>query len=433
MHIGASVQESCPGATRERLLSMRKILQHFERPIVADVEYLIRNQFERLAMSFRDMSIAVAVGSRGIANLNRIVKATVECLKSAGGRPFIVPAMGSHGGATAEGQAKLLAGYGITEEAIGCPVCSSMEVVELPNQGLPHKFFMDRFAWEADGVVLINRIKPHTDFHGPFESGLMKMSVIGLGKERQAFEMHQHGVHGLRELTPAAALHVLATGKICFGVGIVENAYDETAHVELIPADAIPAREPRLLELARENMPRLPMDDIDVLIVDELGKNISGTGMDTNIIGRIRIPGEPEPATPRIRSIMVRNLTPQTEGNATGMGLADVVTREFFEEVNFSVTRKNIITSGFLERGKLPIVADDDRQAFEIACRSAGIIHLETARILRIKDTLHLGENWVSENAATELTDRPDIEISESTTPLFCNERQMFRYDGGSG
>jgi hypothetical protein len=391
-------------------VKLHRIFQHFDRPQVSDIESTVRAQLAGSGIKFpRGGAIAIAVGSRGIANLDRIVRTVVDFIAAAGAKPFIIPAMGSHGGATARGQAELLATYGITEETMGCPVRSSMDVVQLDRSGLPNAVFMDRHAWNSQGVILINRIKPHTDFLGRFGSGLAKMAVIGLGKEKQASEMHRFGVHGLKELVPQTAAQVLATGKILLGLAIVENAYDETALIEAVPVDVILTREPELLKIAHANMPRLPVDDIDVLIVDRLGKNISGTGMDTNIIGRIRIAGEPERLAPRIRSIVVTDLTPESHGNATGMGLADVVTRRFQDKTDFAVTYTNIITSGFLERGKLPVVAENDRQAFEIALRGAGSRDPESARVIRIRDTLHLAELLVSWAILAEVKGRANI------------------------
>jgi hypothetical protein len=400
-------------------LRLHKAEVRFDRPIVADIETTVARQIKPALFGSRK-NIAIAVGSRGIANIARIVKQTVRSLHDFGLSPFIIPAMGSHGGATAEGQAQVLASYGVTEREIGCPVRSSMEVLSLPSEGLPHALYMDRSAFEADGIVLINRIKPHTDFHGPYESGLVKMSVIGLGKELQAVAIHDFGVHGLRDLVPKAAARILDLGKIVAGIAIVENAYDETAQIELVPANQILAREPALLEDARKNMPRFPVHEIDVLIVDELGKNISGSGMDTNIIGRIYIPGEPEPSTPRIRSIIVDDVTSESHGNATGLGLADVITRRFYSKIDFPVTYRNIITSSFLERGKTPVIAETAREAFQIAMRSCGKIAPDTERVVRIRNTLQLSEIYVSSAIARHAGECPlDIDVSENATELF--------------
>jgi hypothetical protein len=400
-------------------MKLHRVRQHFPRPRIppAEIPSTVHQQLARAISGLPTAippgaKIAIAAGSRGIANIDRITKSVVEYLVSLGAKPFIFPAMGSHGGATAEGQVAVLETYGITAQAMGCPIRSSMEVVELPGpSSFHHPLYMDRHAWESDGVILINRIKPHTDFHGPFESGLVKMSVIGLGKEKQASFLHSFGVYGLRDMIPAAARHIFQTGKILLGLALVENAYDETAVIEAIPADEIFTREPGLLALARENMPRLPVDELDVLIVDQLGKNISGAGIDTNIIGRIRIPGEPEPSAPRIKSIVVSDLTPETHGNSCGMGLADVVTRRFADKIDFKTTNTNIITSGFLERGKLPVVADTDRHAFEIALRAAGCRDLATARVIRIQDTLLLSDLLVSPAVLNEIKGRENIEL----------------------
>ncbi len=400
------------------MIQLHKAEVRFDRPLVGHIEATLAPQFkQKLFGSCK--TVAIAVGSRGIANLAKIVQVTVTSVKQFGLSPFIVPAMGSHGGATAEGQASVLASYGITEAAVGCPVRSSMEVVQLPSEGLPHALYMDRWAAEADGIILINRIKPHTDFHGTYESGLVKMAVIGLGKERQAVAIHDFGVHGLRSLVPKAAAKILDLGKILAGIAIVENAYDETAILELVPAYQILGREPALLEHARKNMPRLPVHEIDVLIVDELGKNISGSGMDTNIIGRIRIAGEPDPATPRIRSILVDDLTGESHGNATGLGLADVITRRFYCKVDFPATYRNIITSSFLERGKVPIIAETASEAFQIARRACGAIRPGAERIIRIRNTLHLSEIYISPALVKDLRSRPDLTIADSPTEMF--------------
>src|SRR5437773_10555703 len=349
-----------------RPLKLHKLRQEFPRERIEDIEHVVRSQPAWQTIDLRPGArIAVAVGSRGVANIGRIVKGTVAMLRERGAQPFIIPAMGSHGGATAKGQLRLLASFGITPESVGCPIESSMDVVSLPGGEAGVELFMDRHAYEADGIVLINRIKPHTDFHGQYESGLVKMSVIGLGKERQAFEIHRHGVRGLKEFVPRAAKQILSTGKILLGIGLVENAYEETMAIVAIPGGEIMEREPDLLELARRNMPRLPVDQLDVLIVDWLGKEISGSGMDTNIIGRIRIRGETEPGTPDIKIIVVMDLTEQSHGNAAGSGLADVTTRRLFNKIDFAVTNKNVFTSSFFERGKIPVVAETDAQAME--------------------------------------------------------------------
>ncbi len=261
-----------------------KIRQQFAREAIADIEATVHNQVAAKLKIAPGANIAITVGSRGVANIARIAKATADAVKACGGAPFIIPAMGSHGGATAEGQREILASYGVTEEAMGCPIRATMEVVEIDSTGLEMKIFMDKYGYESDGVILLNRIKPHTAFHGEFESGLVKMSVIGLGKERLANELHRFGVYGLKTIMPQAGRRILETGKIVLGVGVVENAYDETAIIEAMTPAEILTREPELLATAKQLMPSFPLGEIDLLIVDQIGKNISGSGMDPNII-----------------------------------------------------------------------------------------------------------------------------------------------------
>lgn len=404
-----------------RIPRLVKVRQFFNRERIEDIEGKVREEVIKLGISIKPSSeIAIAVGSRGIRNIDRIVKATVDVIKELGGRPFIVPAMGSHGGATAEGQKKLLEGYGIREDLIGAPIKSSMEVVELPSDGLENKVFMDKIAYSADGTIIINRIKPHTDFHGDVESGLLKMCVIGLGKHKQAIEIHRFGTYGLRCLIPPTAKRILQYGNIIFGIGIVENAYDETMMIEVVKPEDFEETDKRLLKIARENMPSLPVDKLDVLIVDEMGKDISGAGMDTNIIGRIYIDGEPEPDRPKITRIVVTDLTEKTHGNAIGIGLADFTTKKLFSKIDFDATYQNAVTSTFVLRGKIPIIAEDPRTAIEWALRTCGPIDIEKARIIRIKNTLSLGELYVSESVLEEIKDK--VEIISNFIEI-CDER----------
>jgi hypothetical protein len=286
-----------------------------------------------------------------------------------------------------------------------------MEVVKLDDGGLELPVFMDKHAYESDGVILVNRIKPHTAFHGDYESGLVKMSVIGLGKERQASALHSFGIYGLKTLMPKASRQILATGKILLGIGIVENAYDETAIIEALTPEEILLREPELLNIAKGLMPSFPLSEIDVLVIDQIGKNISGSGMDPNIIGRMRIRGEAEPELPAIKVIAVTDLTNASHGNACGIGLADVVTRRLVNKVDWDATYMNGVTSGFYEHFMLPIVAATDAQALEWGVRASHDPH-KPKKIVRITDTLHLGEMYVSD-AALELVGGKVETISE--------------------
>jgi hypothetical protein len=293
-----------------------------------------------------------------------------------------------------------------------------MDVVELPRGNLPFRIFMDRHAHESDGAILVNRVKPHTDFHGRYESGLMKMALIGLGKREGARAVHDFGVDGLRELIEPGAVQVLSSGKIIAGIGLVENAFHQTLRVNVLKADEIADAEPRLLDVARRHMPRLPVDALDVLVVDRMGKDISGVGIDPNITGRIGI-GHTHAAAPRVGAMVVCDLTDETHGNAIGVGLADVVTRRLFAKIDYDATWENVITSSFLERGKIPVVAETDRDAFDIALRSCGHVPEGRERIIRIADTLHLQDVYVSSALLAEVSDQAKFEVLEPGPELF--------------
>lgn len=403
-----------------------KIKQQCPDNSLANVPSEVSKEMLRLQPLIKPGStIAIAVGSRGIKNLVPVVRKVADFIKENHAKPFIIPAMGSHGNATAEGQAEILAGYGIEERTMGIPVRSSMEVVELSEGNQPVPVFMDKFAWQSDGVILINRVKPHTDFHARYESGLVKMSVIGLGKEKQASAIHRHGIYGLSTLIPVAAKKVFSSGKILGGVALVENAYDQTMLVKALRTDEIFEKEPVLLEIARKNMASLPVPDMDVLIIDRMGKDISGVGIDSNIIGRIKIPGQEEPMVPAIKAIIVLDLTGHSKGNAIGMGLADVITKRLYDKIDFPSTYANAITSSFLERVKIPIVANSDREALEIALRSCGFIKRGEEKIVRIKDTLHLDELYVSRPLLDLMHDQEGKEVIKDEEPLFNKEGQI--------
>lgn len=400
---------------------MVRIRQIFPDPRVDDIEGTVRSQIarsrlrERLAPGAR---IAVAAGSRGINNIGRIVGAVIAELHTMGFEPFVVPAMGSHGGATPDGQREILASYGIAPETTGAPVVSSLDVVkigELPN-GTPVVWSRDALA--ADGVVIVNRVKPHTDFRGTWESGLVKMMVIGLGKQRGAENIHQHGVRGLRDLIPQAARVILGQGKVALGVAVVENAYDETAKIVVVEPEELMDREPEILNEARALMPRLPLDRLDLLIVERMGKDISGAGMDTNIIGRMLILGEPEPEKPRITRIVTLDLTEASHGNAAGIGFADVTTRRLVRKINYDALYANGITSNFPMRCAIPITMETDRDAIATAFRMIGPIAPKDAKIARIRSTLEIAELDVSEAVLREMDGRQDYQIVGSRGPL---------------
>ena len=403
-----------------------KIRQQFDNTSLGDIEQTVIEQVSAKLSIAPGASIAIGAGSRGIANIARIVGAVVNAVKAKGGAPFVFPAMGSHGGATGEGQQEILATYGITEETMGCPIRSSMEVVQLDNGGLELPLYMDKTAHDSDGIILVNRIKPHTAFHGTYESGLVKMSIIGLGKERLANAIHSFGVHGLKVLMPQAGRKILETGKVLLGVGIVENAYDQTAIIETMTPAEILDREPILLDIAKAKLPSFPLNEIDVLVVDQIGKNISGSGMDPNIIGRMRIRGSSdEPPFPDIKSIVITDLTDVSHGNACGIGLADVATRRLADKIDWDVTYMNGITSGFYEHFMLPIVAPTDRQALDWGIRASHDPH-KPKKLVRILDTLHLGELYVSDAALAEVKDK--VEIVSQPMNLFDQQGSLFPF-----
>jgi hypothetical protein len=373
-----------------------------------DVEMAMTGEWKRLGLSdaVSGKRIAIGVGSRGIQDLERMVRKLVELVKGAGGLPFIVPAMGSHGGATAEGQTEVLASLGITEAAMGCPVEATMDTVVMGTSpsGLPAHF--DRLAAAADGVMLVNRVKMHTSFHGELESGLHKMLAIGMGKENAAVLLHSKGPDGLRDLMPEVARTLLAKLPFLAGFGVVEDGYHRPVMLRGLSPAEIDAGEKDLLRLARSLAPGLPLREADVLVVDEMGKDVSGTGMDTNVIGRLRIAGQPEPKTPKVKAIVALGLTEATHGNALGIGLADFTTRRAAEAVDWRLTAKNVLTSGFLERGRVPPALADEAEALDAALSHVFRNHpgeRAGARVLRIRNTLQLEDFWVSANLLEEI------------------------------
>ncbi len=401
------------------LPKMLRVRQTFAGPRLADIPAGVGAALGRARLPIkRGDSVAVGAGSRGIADIDVIVKTTVDWLKAQGARPFVFPAMGSHGGATADGQRAVLEHYGITEATMGCEIRASMDVVRVGEAlGLP--VWLDKTASEANWIGLVNRIKPHTDFKGSIESGLFKMLTIGLGKYQGATQYHRANVtHGYETVITAVGREVLAKARIGFGLGIVENGYDETAKVEAFNAADLEAGERRLLKEAREWMARLPFSPIDVLVVEEIGKNISGAGMDTNVIGRPSNPHEPFPSDPKILWIVALSLTEESGGNATGIGNADFTTRRLAEKIDWKPTAINTLTACAPNGAKLPLVFDSDREAVENALNCIGLTTPEQARVIRIKNTLMLGEIECSEAFLPEIAKRPDLAVIGEGRPL---------------
>jgi hypothetical protein len=359
--------------------------------------------------------IAVTAGSRGIHDLTTVVKAAVDWLKSVDAEPFVIPAMGSHGGATAEGQREMLAGLGVTPESMGCPIEATMETVVLGTLPDGTPVHHDAIAAKADGVLLVNRVKPHTDFHGPVESGLAKITAIGLGNHRGAAALHAGGIPLLGGAIAAAARMVVAHGKVLGGLAILENAHERTASVQLVVADGIAeAAENALLLRAGTLMGRLPFEELDVLVVDEMGKDKSGTGMDTNVLGRCWVYGIPEFESPSIAAISVHRLSVASHGNASGLGLADVIPARMLEQIDLRASYVNALTSGAggARRSRLPMVLEDDEAAVIGAVTMSGRRDWADLRLARIRDTLSPNELMVTPALLKEVGDRGDLEIT---------------------
>jgi hypothetical protein len=406
-----------------------KIRRDFPRPRIADVGGALREQCERREIRSRiepGAEVAITAGSRGISGIDNVLRSLVQILRDAGVRPFIIPAMGSHGGATAEGQVEILRSLGVTEESVGAEIRSSMEVVELGQTASGVPVYMDRIASGADGVVIVGRIKQHTDFRSDVESGLSKMASIGLGKHAQALALHAHGVKGIKDYMVEAGGEIFASGRVLFGVAIVENAYEETAMIEAIPPERVAERERELLKESAKLMPGLPVSEMDVLFVDELGKNFSGTGMDTNVIGRFRILGVEEPESPKVKYLIVSDVSEASHGNTLGVGLADFTTQRLFEKIDYEAMNQNVLTSTFPERAKIPMVLANDRETLEAAIRCNWGVEPEETRFVRIPNTLHLRYAYISENLLEEALAGGNVEVIEEAAEMEFDEQGYF-------
>jgi hypothetical protein len=407
------------------------VRHHVEAPETPDIDGAVRRAMAAPLADPRvrpGASVAVGVGSRGIANLSAIVRAVVAALKEAGARPFIVPAMGSHGGATAEGQRGILEGYGIVEEAVGAPIRATMEVVQVGELEDGHPLFLDRHAAEADAILVVNRVKHHTDFAGRIESGLAKMCAIGLGKQRGAASIHRYGADGLRNRMPRVARGLVERCPIVGGVAVIENPYGRTAEVHgLTAAEIAGPREAELLDRARALAPRLAFDQVDVLVVDRMGKDISGSGMDTHVIGRVRMPSirESEWDGPDVRMVCVLDLSEASHGNAAGIGLADVVTRRLIEHMDAHATNTNHRTSGEggAHRHHIPLVLETPEACVRAAMALCGRGAPEAVRLVRIRDTEFVTTLEVSSALLDEVAARDDLEIVRDRHDLDLSAR----------
>ena len=393
-----------------------RLRQTFESPRVDDVDGEVHAQLARLELGRQvkpNQTVAITAGSRGIADVHVIVPAIVEHFKQLGAQPFVVPAMGSHGGGTAEGQRQVLESYRITESLLGCPIRSGMETVVVCQtaEGFPVHF--DKFAYEADHVVVSNRIKPHTRFAGPIESGLMKMMLIGLGKREGATVYHRAiQDYSFERIIRSVVGEVFRKCRILAGLAVVENAYDQTAKIEAIVPEQFENREKELLGLARQWMPRLPFRHADLLVIDRIGKNVSGTGMDTNVVGRKYDDHQARADEyPKVRGIALRGLTPESHGNAVGLGLAEFCRSQLLRETDFEATRLNAITAGHVAAAMAPLDYETDREMLTAALKPIGLREPADARLLWIPNTLQLAEVECSAAYLEEARSRDDLEI----------------------
>ena len=410
-----------------------KVRQRLDATEVSDIAAAIAAEFAKPGIGDAiapGMSVALTAGSRGIHAIDQIVRACADEIRARGATPFIVPAMGSHGGATVEGQLSILAHYGITETAMGCKIRASMETVHLGFVEATVPVYFDRIAYEqADVVIPIGRVKPHTDFVGPVESGLMKMLAIGLGKQKGAEYFHARGFKVFDHLIPAVAQFTLSTVNIPFGIATVENGYSHCSLIEAVPADRIWDRERELLAIARERLGRLPGSELDVLIVDEIGKDVSGDGADPNVINRDvvgLVDREALGFRPTIQRIIFRDLTPDTEGNATGVGMGDVVLRRLVEKIDPVKTYMNMITAKGPEGARIPMTVDSDRQALYIALACCLDTEVESARIARIRSTKYVEDLWVSEPFLDQVLSSGRVEVVNEPGPILFDNDGMF-------
>lgn len=406
--------------------NMVTIRQQYDGTKIEDVKEHMRRELEKVPDKdgYKGKRICITAGSRGIPDLDVMLRTICDTLKEWGAQPFIIPSMGSHGGATAEGQLEMLEGYNITEESMGVPILSSMEVVQYDElNGIP--LYCDKYAYESDGIVVFNKVKPHTDFRGVHESGLAKMLAIGIAKHKGASMFHSFGFHRFAELIPPVAEKFLAKCPFAFGVGVVQNAYDDICNIEVCGRDNFMETDARLLEIAKEKMAKFKFDDIDVLIIDEIGKNISGNGHDPNVTGRniTHTFGE----TLNLRKLFIRSITPEAHHNGAGLGAADVTTRSCLNDVDWEVTWTNTLTTGLMDACPIPMYVNTDKEAVLMCIRTCHNLDYSKARVVRIKNTLCLGELQVSEPLYETIKDIEGISYVSGPKPMEFDENGMLK------
>ncbi len=400
---------------------LARVRQHAPMTRVEDVPGTVKRLIETSRLRERVKpggTIAVGIGSRGVNQIAVIARAIVDALKGMGYRPFVVAAMGSHGGATAEGQRALLAGYGVTSDSMGVPVKTDMDTVVVGTSPVGLPIYFDKNALAADGLVLANRVKPHTDFHARHESGVLKMLVIGLGKQQGASQVHKLGLRGMLEVLPAVGRILLEKTPFALGLAIVENAADQPAEIAALEPETILELEPALLERARALMGRLPYEQLDVLVVGELGKNYSGAGMDPNVIGRLMIETQPDPPSPVVTRLVVLDVSAESHGNIVGVGFADLTTERLVSQLDPESFRINVLTSCCLERARIPITLPTDRDVVRTALETCWRLEPSLARVVVIPNTLELETLWVSKALEDETRSNPHLTRETDFEPM---------------
>lgn len=415
-----SVNELLKNVPIPKMVAVR---QKFDREKLADVPAAVLREMDRDEVKAKitpGMRIAITAGSRGIDNLALVIREVVAFLKKQGARPFVIPAMGSHGGSTAEGQKAVIAEYGVTEEYVGCPVLATMETVEIGKLDDGRPILINRLAAEADGIISLNRIKAHTAFRGRYESGVMKMLTIGLGCQAGAEVCHRQGILHLGPNVEKFAFGILAHANVILGVGLIENAYDETVKIRVMTREQIPEEEPLLLNYAKSKMARLLFDHVDVMIVDQIGKNISGEGMDPNIAGRWIVPTVKGGIN--ATRIGILDLTNETLGNFVGLGMADTCAKRVVEKISTDATYPNSLTSTVTELCKIPMYFDNHQRTIQATIKMVPAKSPEEVTMIRINNTLAMDTIWISENLLEEAKTIPGIEILGEAEELVFNE-----------
>lgn len=413
-----------PGLNEVVLPRMVKIRQKYDADKIEDLEEWINDQMEKNIhnkVSYKGKRICITAGSRGIPDLDKIILSVINNLKAWGAEPFVIPSMGSHGGASVKGQLEILEGYNITEKSMGVPILATLDVVEIGKLKDGTPVVCDKYAYESDGIVFLNKVKPHTDFRGKHESGLAKMMAIGIANHEGASMFHRMGFQTFAERIPQVCEAFLENAKVAFGIGLVQNAYDEISELEIMEKELILERDAALLEIAKTRIATFKDPNIDVLIIDQIGKNISGNGHDPNITSRSNSPGFDDILN--LKKLFIRGLTNETHHNGSGIKAADLTTRRCLNDIDFESTWTNVATTNILTGGSIPMYAENDMEGIKICIRTCLGIDYSKAKVVRILDTLHMDEIEVSEGYLELIKDNPEIEIiSEPYEIVFDKE-----------